>query len=212
MSCCGLPSPGGTDIIELALKLCAFPSGVLLADIGCGAGDCLRYLREHTGCRLAGADKDPDAVKKASACGIDVRCCAAEALPFENGSLDGIIFQCSFSVFEKPQSALQEAYRVLNENGKLIIADFYSRGIETVFPKTIGRVERKEKIILRLQEAGFKLLFFEDCTQSMRELWGQLIFEGTDPETLLGEGSLDRMKAAKCGYGLFIAGKAVCDE
>nr|MCR5335639.1 class I SAM-dependent methyltransferase [Synergistes sp.] len=199
-------------IIERALNLCAFPSGSVLADIGCGAGDCLRYLREHTGYRLAGADKDPYAVKKASACGIDVRCCAAEALPYEDRSADGIIFQCSFSVFERPQAALASARRVLKDDGKLILADFYSRGIETVFPKTIGRVEREEKIVLRLKEAGFKLLFFEDWTQSMRELWGQLIFDGTDPERLLGEGCLDRMKAAKCGYGLFIAGKAVCDE
>ncbi|WP_279010569.1 DVU_1556 family methyltransferase [Synergistes jonesii] len=207
MSCHDLPSPGGTALIERALALCAFPPGAALADVGCGGGECVRYLNGRTDYRICGIDSDPAAIEKASAPGLDLRCCGAEELPFGEASLDGMIFQCSLSLFKRPREALKSAARALKEGGKIIVADFYSRGTEAKFSRTLGRVERKEKIILRLEEAGFKLLAFEDFTREMRELWGQLILDGGAPEELFGEGAAEKIKAAKCGYGLFVAEK-----
>lgn len=206
ISCpCTLPSPGGLLLTKHALDLCRFAAGALLADIGCGTGENVRYINENTDFTMVGVDNDPSVILPAAEMRNDCLCGNASALPFPARMFDGVFFECSFSKFAEPDIALGEAARVLKTGGKLVIADFYAREAEAVFTGVMGRVERRGKIAARLRTAGFSVPVFEDRTHDLRELWGQLIFDyGTEAlDDLLGGSEM--LSAAKCGYGLFIA-------
>jgi ubiquinone/menaquinone biosynthesis C-methylase UbiE len=204
---CQLPSPGGIKITKRALEICRFPSGALLADVGCGTGEGVSYINKNTDFRMTGIDNDPSAISVAVAAGNDCICCDATNLPYQSTSLDGIFFQCSFSKIGEPDKAILEAHRVLKPGGKIVISDFYAQKKEEHFFGFIGRVEFKEKIISRLNDQGFELIFLEDHTKELHQLWGQIIFDyGRDVvDSMLCE--TGRILSAKCGYGLFIAKK-----
>ncbi len=71
----------------------------------------------------------------------------------------------------------------------------------------MGRTEHRERIMERIERAGFKILLFEDHTKEMMQLWGQLIFDCDEKTLEKLFGNMSTLAASKCGYGLFIAGK-----
>lgn len=186
-----------------ALELCGFRSGAVLADIGRGIGGSVKYVNENTQYKMTGIDKDASVIGQNSDC-IEAD---ASSLPFADSSCDGILFQCSFSKIEEPDKALSEAYRVLEKNGKIAIADFFARKEERQFSGAMGRTEHRERIMERIERAGFKILLFEDHTKEMMQLWGQLIFDCDEKTLEKLFGNMSTLAASKCGYGLFIAGK-----
>jgi hypothetical protein len=84
----------------------------------------------------------------------------------------------------------------------------YARGEAARLKGCLGRVDSKESIINILESKGFAIEHFEDFSQHLQAMWGQMIFEkgaktfycdlGVDPET---------MKRIKCGYFLIVARK-----
>lgn len=202
---CRLPSPGGIELTKRALDLCNFASSAILVDVGCGIGESVNYINRQTDFKMTGIDNDQSAVSLAIEEGNDCICCDATELPFPSSSLDGIFFECSFSKINIPDMALDEAHRVLKPGGKIVISDFYAQEREEHFFGFMGRVEFKERIISKINQHGFDLIFFEDHTRELHQLWGQLIFDyGRDTvDSMLCESG--RILSAKCRYGIFVA-------
>lgn len=211
-SICGneLCRPGGFAITDRALTFCNFEKGASLADIGCGLGATVRHVKQHYALNICGIEKDQDVLNHAKAYshGETLMAADAEQLPFHDGELNGLIFECSLSKMEKINAVLAECARVLKPQGYLIISDLYSKGKPAQLSGLLGRIDTKEAFSERLEKNHFSIVLFEDYTDSLREMWGQLIFKyGTD--ALYENLGIDRagMCAIKCGYCLIIAQK-----
>ena len=70
----------------------------------------------------------------------------------------------------------------------------------------LGRVDRKEILVARLSAQGFGLELFEDCSEHLRVLWAQQVFE-KGLSALCAELGADRdgLGAVDCGYCLLVA-------
>ena len=189
--------PGGFEITDRALEVCSFPAAARLLDCGCGAGATLEYLR-GLGYEAVGVDiADGEGIIRAD----------AAALPFEDGCFDGVFFECSLSKMASPDAALAEAWRVLKSEGRIAVSDFYARGEELDFNgELLGRAEKEESIIKRLEKAGFELIFKEDYSRLSDELCASLIMKygGEGFWGMMGAGK-DELRRARCGYALFVA-------
>lgn len=211
--------PGGLDLTERAIALVNFDAGAMLLDLGCGAGVTVRYLRSQ-GFRAMGIDCAPNPVPaKASVRGPVTRIVArAEDLPFADGAIDGILAECSFSLFEDRQCALAECTRVLIDGGRLMISDLYARCPEAIAEVRALRSSCAANILVReeleadLWRAGFTVNVWEDHSRSLRECAARYLFEHGSLDGLWGcggnESSRDidaAMRAARAGYFLLIA-------
>lgn len=195
--------PGGFSMTRLALSRANFPAGAALADLGCGQGATLSYLAEHTSFQAVGVERDRDFCDGKRILQGDARC-----LPFADGSLDGVLLECSLSRMEEPERVLAECLRVLKDGGAACISDMTCQGEEQKLSGVLGRLERRKTQESRFRRAGFEVEFYYDATEELKEFWGQLLFDGRASElpALLGA---DRttLKQARCGYGLWVLRK-----
>ncbi|NVO09730.1 MAG: class I SAM-dependent methyltransferase [Bacteroidales bacterium] len=203
---CVINRPGGFIITDTAFSFCSFTKNAKILDLGCGSGATVEYLHHKYGFDVYGLDKKlelsdiPNNLFKA----------AAEVIPFPEISMDGVLMECSFSMMTNQKTVLKECNRVLKADGRLIISDMYARGEAAQLKGCLGRVDSKESIINIIESNGFTIELFEDFSQHLQTMWGQMIFEkgaktfycdlGVDPET---------MKRIKCGYYLIVASKKV---
>ena len=111
-----------------------------MLDIGCGTGVTVEYLiREHS-IRAVGIDSSSLLVSRGRArdAALPLLLGDAEALPFADGSFDGVFLECTLSLVSNRDQVLKECYRVLSRTGRIIVTDIYARnqssyqGIETV--------------------------------------------------------------------------------
>lgn len=85
-------------------------------DLGCGIGDFLKY-RKNT----VGVDVNGKLVEELKDKGYNVFHMDYDVLPFEDNEFDSIIFDNVLEHIKNPIPLLEEIYRVLNKNGKLLI-------------------------------------------------------------------------------------------
>ncbi len=85
-------------------------------DIGTGTGLFTQKLRIEFG-----IDRSINMLKKAARRGLKVCKAEAENLPFNNDSFDFVTIITSLSFISKPVKAVNESYRVLKENGSVIL-------------------------------------------------------------------------------------------
>ena len=212
--------PGGLELTEHAIALANFHEGARLLDLGCGAGDTVRYLRSQ-GFRAMGIDCAPgSATAKARTRGpVTSIVASAEDLPFADGAIDGIFAECSLSLFEDRQRALAECARVLIDGGRLMISDLYARRPEAIADVRALRGSCAANILVReeleadLSCAGFIVNVWEDHSRSLRECAAHYLFEHGSLDGLWecggNESSPDAidaaMRAARAGYFLLVA-------
>jgi len=188
--------PGGLTLTERGIAFCRFPSGARLLDVGCGAGATVEYLRSRYGFAAAGVDisrlliaeglvRDP---------ALPLVEAEAEALPVEDGVLDGVLCECVLSLVGEPLRALREFRRVLRPGGHLILSDMYDRG-----------TEEPEQMRARLRQSGFALILWEDHTMQLKELAARLVLAGGSPE---GPWCPNCAAGTRPGYYLMVAQKA----
>lgn len=97
------------------------PSG-LVVEIGAGDGQLLTLLPDLVSSRIVHTEPAPLAVKKFQVAHptADVRCAAAEALPFEAHSVDTLVALCVLDIVKDGEAVARECARVLKPGGCLI--------------------------------------------------------------------------------------------
>jgi arsenite methyltransferase len=199
---CIVNRPGGFVITDRAISFCSFPSDAKILDLGCGFGATVDHLIKKYGLEAFGLEPNEEPSNP------NILKASAEQIPFQNATFDGVLMECSFSVVENQETALKECHRVLKTDGRLIISDMYARGEAALLEGCLGRVDTKEDIVSRLESNGYAIDLFEDFSDHLKAMWGQMIFDkgaksfycelGVTPEV---------MKQINCGYFLIVATK-----
>ena len=198
-----IPSPGGAKLTASAIELCMFPDKAKIADIGCGEGETVALLCDKYGFDAVGIDIDADLIDNLSNPRIILG--SAEDMPFTDKSMDGLFFECSMSKTADMTAVLKECSRVLNPSGTLVISDLYARGQPHVFEGALYRIDTWDTLKSKFEKAGYSILHFEDRSEDLVQLWGELIFQhGTDPLCDNFGTDLDTLKSVKCGYFLAV--------
>ncbi|HZU62579.1 MAG TPA: methyltransferase domain-containing protein [Novosphingobium sp.] len=104
--------------------------GMVVADIGCGAGDDVLKLSHLVGPEgmAIGVDISADMVEEArkrfaGAPALDFTVAQADSLPFADGSLDAIRADRVLIHVPDPAAAIAEMLRVLRPGGRLVLCD-----------------------------------------------------------------------------------------
>lgn len=110
-----------------------------MLDLGCGTGAAAREAAaavEHA----VGADIAPEMIRRAAelASGlsnVEFVVADSEALPFPDAAFSAVLCTASFHHYPNPRKALAEMARVLDQHGRIVIADGvadrnWSAGIE----------------------------------------------------------------------------------
>jgi len=114
---------------------------------GIGTGLDLEYLPH--GARYTGSDITPlmlrRADKRANQTELDIKleCADSQQLPFDNEAFDIVVMHLILAVVPDPHRALQEAGRVLKNNGSIYILDKFLR------PGQIAPLRRSLNTVLR---------------------------------------------------------------
>lgn len=206
--------PGGLELTERAIALAHLQAGSTIIDLGCGRGHSVRYLCGR-GFQTMGVDRDEAGDGAAHAWRVVAR---AEELPFQSGSVDAVLAECSLSLAEDRERVLSECARVLKSGGALMISDLYARQ-----PVAIDRVRAlsgccvagmivRAELETQLAQAGFDIAAWEDHSRALRECVARYIMEHGSREGLWscsGAVSPDdvesAMRAARAGYFLLVA-------
>lgn len=144
-----------------------------LLEIGCGFGiGAALIMKEFTPAKIKGIDISRERIEKANEINkefIDLKLInfnleKAENLICENQSFDKLFSIEAIQHFESKQSFIDESFRVLKPNGRLIIASIFtsskeaSEEAEQLLPFKVGIVHwiPIDELCLSIQGAGFK--------------------------------------------------------
>ncbi len=146
--------PGGEQHSRYLIELAFLEAPSHWLDMGAGDGETVRLL-QSLGHSAEGVDLEPRGGNVAKGDYLSA--------PYEDGSFDGIISQCSFYVSGNVEKALQEAARLLRTGGKLVFSD--------VTENVVG-------LLNHVRKAGFAVRHIEDMTDDWKEyyleaLWTQ---------------------------------------
>jgi arsenite methyltransferase len=207
--------PGGIQLTSHALSLAQINIGARILDLGCGAGETVRYLRSQA---FDAIGVDPAPTPGESQFTPTRIVARAESLPFPDASFDAVLAECSASLLADLHRAFAECARVLVDGGRLIISDLYARRPEAIAKVralhgscTAGMIARHELEAI-LAETGFTVDLWEDHSRALRECAARYIFEHGSLYGMWGSacsqspGSIEAaMRSARAGYFLLIA-------
>ena len=142
-----LGHPGGEQHSRYLIELSFLEAPAKWLDMGAGDGSTVRLLRS-LGHAAEGIDLEPR--------GADVERGDWLCAPYDDGSFDGIISQCSFHVSADVPGALREAARMLRKGGKLVFSDVTENVVE---------------LLNQCRRAGFAVRHIEDLTQEWKEYY-----------------------------------------
>jgi len=181
--------PGGQDLTRRTLEAMQLSAGQKIVDVGCATGTSIRLMQKEFGLVAFGVDPglenllSTSAVAEGPGSPPTLHFIQAEAagLPFRSNSLDGVLAECTFSLFPDQIVALAEFRRVLKPGGALGITDM-SLSCELpadleqrLAPWTCLMNARSEAGYRELfDQAGFVLRAFEDESEGLLSMFGQL--------------------------------------
>lgn len=139
--------PGGDDHTRYLIELSFLPPGSRWLDMGAGDGQALEIL-EKEGFPAVGMDLSPRSGRVER--GDFLR------TPYETGSFDGVLSQCSFYVSGNVPLALTEAARLLRRGGKLVFSDV---------------TEDVVALLNQVRAAGFAVRHLEDLTPQWKQYY-----------------------------------------
>jgi arsenite methyltransferase len=213
--------PGGTALTDHALTLAAPPSGGVVLDVGCGAGETVARLTDRYGLRGIGVEPSPASLAEGRRRhpGLPLLRGRAEALPLGSGSVDMVLAECVLSLVEAPGVALGEFARVLRPGGCLVLTDLYARdpagtALLRALPAAscLRGARALADILGLLRRAGLRWCYGQDRSADLAAFTVQLIWgTGSASGLCCAVGSpsfpdLSRaVRAARPGYLLLIA-------
>lgn len=177
--------PGGFDITRAGMQACGFHRGAEILDIGCGMGATAELLEREYGFHCTGIDISEALISEGLRrnSGLSLMTCDAHELPFADGSVDGVLAECSFSLMEDRASVLSEIRRVLKCGGCFVISDIYIReGSLSAAGQEPGkacflRAIELDGLSALLKECGFDVVLFEDHTRELKGLMADIIWK-----------------------------------
>ena len=210
--------PGGLELTERAIALARLCPGAKILDLGCGAGDTVRWLCaqgfDAIGIDPAPGPHPPGTSEPGPAASILGR---AEALPFPDTALHAIVAECSLSLVADRNRALAECARVLMHGGRLMISDLYARqpaaipAVRSLQDSCAATMFGRSELEASLANAGFLVNIWEDHSRALRECAARFLFEHGSLDGLWGctdqssAATQAAMRAARAGYFLLIA-------
>ena len=178
--------PGGTPLTRRLLGFAGDLGGKRVLDLACGRGETASLLALEYGSVVTGADISEEMIAECSkACPEgDFVICDASELPFEGGSFDVLVCECSFSVFPDTSSALSEACRVLVNGGLLLVSDLWQRGGLEAGSGMVRKLYTRYEWEELLRKAGFEMRAFEDTRDELKHMYVQMILDEGREEAL----------------------------
>jgi SAM-dependent methyltransferase len=150
-----------------------------MLDVGCGAGSSLGLLSTR-GLRCTGIDIS---VALASAAADSASVCVgdAEALPFTDGTFDGLLVECVLSALPDKRKTVAELGRLLPPGGVLLLSDVTVNGplpepldsLAGWIACAAGALSITEYTGL-LEDGGFRVLWAEDREDDLATLLAQV--------------------------------------
>ncbi len=154
------------------VALASLKEGETVLDLGSGAGfDCfLAAKRVGDKGKVIGVDMTPEMVKKAKQNAekgnygnVEFKLGEIENLPVEDNSVDVIISNCVINLSPDKQKVFKEAFRVLKQNGRLMVSDLVlSKELPDAVRKSveayvgcISGAVLKDNYLKIIKEAGF---------------------------------------------------------
>jgi ubiquinone/menaquinone biosynthesis C-methylase UbiE len=143
-----------------------------ILDIGIGTGEILLKLLEWKKFKASGLDISPEMIRIASEKlpkEVELKIGSAEDIPWKSDNFDLIICNDSFHHYTYPKKVLNEIYRVLKNNGYLIISDGWfptpiRQLTNLLLPLTKDgdyKIYSKKRILKLVREANFQDIIWE---------------------------------------------------
>jgi len=178
--------PGGEALTQKTIAAMGLQPGACIADLGCGTGTSALMLAQKFGLEVFGIDLSEDNIRRArdrhsnesdSTPGIRFQQADAHELPFEDGQFDGVLAECTFSLFQHQHAVLAEVKRVLKPCGQLGISDMAVGGplpddiASVVAPWTclVDAVDQQSYEHM-FSHAGFEITAFSDESTGLTSL------------------------------------------
>jgi hypothetical protein len=121
--------PGGQRLTARTAQIAGLRAGQFVLDVASGAGTSAMLLAERIGCRVIGIDYSEAGVAAAEAQRGALTPLVryvhgdAESLPFDRGTFDAVLCECSLCTFPNKARAMAEMRRVLRVRGTVMISD-----------------------------------------------------------------------------------------
>ena len=151
-----LRHPGGEQHSRYLIELSFLETPAKWLDMGAGDGSAVAILRS-LGFEARGIDLEPRSEIVEQGDYLQA--------PYEDGSFDGILSECSFYVSGDVPGALCEAGRLLRKGGKLVFSDV---------------TENVVQLLNQCRQAGFAVRHLEDLTEKWREYYLEALWTQED--------------------------------
>jgi len=198
--------PGGLELTDYLGTVVGLRSEDRVLDIACGRGASAVYLAKRFGCHVTGLDygqdnilsaQDHASLEKASHL-TAFRKGDAEGLPFEDGSFNVVVSECSYCTFPDKTTAAQEMVRVLRKHGRLGMTDVTINGplpedIQSLlgWAVCLAGAGSPQLYVSILKDAGFAKCVTEDKRDSLLEMVTSLRRRLLGIELAIGIGKLE---------------------
>lgn len=166
-------------LIDAFVRLSGLRAGARVADLGCGSGVFTELLRRR-GYSAVGVDISPKlvAVGRTKYPGLELLEGDAENLPFESGSLDGVLLSGLVHHFPDPRRLAAEVSRVLKPGGRFVAFDpnranpfmWLYRDRSSPFYSSVGVTENERPVLARQMRSIFAGEGFEVQTDYLAGL------------------------------------------
>lgn len=137
-------------------------------EVGVGTGRFAKALDIREG-----IDPSPSVLRMAKARGIQTYCGYGEKLPFPDNAFEGVLIAFAICFMKRPAVAISEAFRVLNNTGRLIVGFIPANSILGKLYEHKGRAGHpfystavfwtEDKLIRMITEKGFIFENMKTC-------------------------------------------------
>jgi arsenite methyltransferase len=213
--------PGGAALTTRLGRALQVGPGDVVVDVACGPGTSAHQLAWETGCEVIGVDlalpEEADDPRVRFICGD------AEALPLEDTSVDGALYECALCTFPDKEAAAGELARVLRPGARVALSDLTANPMQLppslaslqAWVACIADARPLDNIAALLDQAGLVVEETESQDEALAALLERIearlqVAAMLAPEAIAGARALlgearAALEAGALGYGVVIA-------